>query len=41
MKSWVDRRPQDVTEPPDFARPGNIVFANGEPYIAGTEPGGR
>ena len=39
MKSWVDRRRRAATEPPSFARPGNVVFVDGEAYIAGTEPG--
>jgi penicillin-binding protein 1A len=39
MKSWVDRRREGATEPPSFARPGNVVFVDGETYIAGTEPG--
>jgi penicillin-binding protein 1A len=39
MKSWVDRRREGASEPPSFARPGNVVFVDGEAYIAGTEPG--
>jgi penicillin-binding protein 1A len=39
MKSWVDRRRTGATEPPSFPRPGNVVFVDGESYIAGTEPG--
>ena len=39
MKSWVDRRRQELPEPPAFPRPGNVVIVNGEAYIAGTEPG--
>ena len=39
MKSWVDRRREELAEPPDFRRPGNVVSIGGEVYIAGTEPG--
>ena len=39
MKSWVDRRSAELSEPPTFARPGNVVLVDGEAYIAGTEPG--
>jgi penicillin-binding protein 1A len=39
MQSWVDRRRQELAEPPNFSRPGNIVFVDGDAYIAGTEPG--
>jgi penicillin-binding protein 1A len=41
MKFWVDRRRQELAEPPSFSRPGNVVFVGGEVYIAGTEPGAR
>jgi penicillin-binding protein 1A len=40
MNSWVERRRQELPEPPTFSRPGNVVFVDGEAYIAGTEPGG-
>jgi penicillin-binding protein 1A len=40
MKAWVEQRKKELTEPPAFARPGNIIFLGGEAYIAGTEPGG-
>ena len=42
MKSWVERRRAELPAPPDFPRPGNIVFittdTGTEAYIAGTEP---
>ncbi|MDQ3070146.1 MAG: PBP1A family penicillin-binding protein, partial [Acidobacteriota bacterium] len=39
MKPWIAaRRASGAT--PDFARPGNIVLASEEAYIAGTQPGG-
>jgi penicillin-binding protein 1A len=41
MKSWVDRRREEVAEPPSFSRPGNVVLVSGDAYIAGTEPGAR
>jgi len=40
MRAWVDRRRQELSEPPSFSRPGNVVIVGGEPYRAGTEPGG-
>lgn len=43
MKPWVERRRADGATP-EFARPGNIVFAETEygteAFIAGTQPGG-
>lgn len=43
MKPWVERR-RDEGATPEFARPGNIVFAETEygteAFIAGTQPGG-
>jgi len=43
MRTWVDRRRDELAEPPDFSRPGNIVVVDTEygpeVYIAGTEPG--
>ena len=39
MKPYIATRRAAGT-PPEFPRPGNIVFAEGEVYIAGTEPGG-
>ena len=43
MKPWIDRR-RAAGATPEFARPGNIVFAETEygteAYIAGTQPGG-
>jgi penicillin-binding protein 1A len=45
MRNWVDRRQTEVDAPPEFARPGNIVFVPTEHglevFIAGTEPGGQ
>jgi penicillin-binding protein 1A len=41
MQSWVDRRRQELPEPPNFSRPGNVVFVDGDAYIAGTEPGAQ
>lgn len=41
MKTWVEQRRKEMTEPSSFLRPGNVIFINGEAYIAGTEPGGR
>ncbi len=42
MESWVGRRRREVTEPPDFERPGNIVIVQTptgpEVFIIGTEP---
>jgi penicillin-binding protein 1A len=38
MKTWVEQRRKELTEPPGFSRPGNVIFINGEAYIAGTEP---
>jgi penicillin-binding protein 1A len=43
MKPWIEKRRAAGTVP-DFARPGNIVFAETEygteAFIAGTQPGG-
>jgi len=39
MRPYVEKRRAAGT-PPDFPRPGNIVFTDGEAYIAGTQPGG-
>jgi penicillin-binding protein 1A len=43
MKSWVDRRRAEVTDKPDFTKPGNVltIIFDGAPevFIAGTEPG--
>ena len=43
MKPWVERRRKELKEPPEFARPGNILIVNTEfgreVFIAGTEPG--
>jgi len=39
MKPYIAKRRATGT-PPDFARPGNIVFADNEAFIAGTQPGG-
>jgi penicillin-binding protein 1A len=39
MKPYVERR-RAAGAPPEFARPGNIVFTDNEAYIAGTQPGG-
>ncbi len=41
MDAWVQQRRQNLDEPPGFSRPGNVVFVDGEAYIAGTEPGPR
>ncbi len=42
METWVGRRRREVTEPPDFERPGNIVIVQTptgpEVFIIGTEP---
>ncbi|HUF25227.1 MAG TPA: PBP1A family penicillin-binding protein [Vicinamibacterales bacterium] len=39
MKPYIERR-RATGAPPEFARPGNIVFTDNEAYIAGTQPGG-
>jgi penicillin-binding protein 1A len=39
MKPYIERR-RAAGAPPEFARPGNIVFTDNEAYIAGTQPGG-
>lgn len=39
MKPYIEKR-RAAGPPPDFARPGNIVFTEGEAFIAGTQPGG-
>ena len=43
MKPWVERR-REAGATPEFARPGNIVYAETEygteAFIAGTQPGG-
>jgi penicillin-binding protein 1A len=43
MASWIERRREQLDEPPEFTRPGNVVVvptARGpEVFIAGTEPG--
>ncbi|MEZ5317622.1 MAG: PBP1A family penicillin-binding protein [Vicinamibacterales bacterium] len=43
MQSWIDRRRAELPEPPDFARPGNVVTVitpfGPEVFISGTEPG--
>ncbi len=39
MKPYIERR-RAAGAPPDFPRPGNIVFTDSEAYIAGTQPGG-
>jgi penicillin-binding protein 1A len=45
MKAWVARRRTQVTDPPDFERPGNVVTVmtprGPDVFIAGTAPGGR
>ena len=42
MKSWVDRRRQELPAPPEFQRPGNVIVVNTatgpEFFISGTEP---
>ncbi len=42
MKSWVDRRRQELPAPPVFQRPGNVIVVNTaagpEFFISGTEP---
>ena len=42
MKTWVDRRRADLSEPPSFQRPGNVVIVSlptgPEYFIVGTEP---
>ena len=30
MNSWVERRRKELPEPPAFAKPGNVVFVDGE-----------
>jgi penicillin-binding protein 1A len=41
MKTWIERRRAELPEPPEFARPGNIVVVETghgrEAFIAGTE----
>jgi penicillin-binding protein 1A len=39
MKPYIERRRAAGT-PPEFGRPGNIVFTDNDAYIAGTQPGG-
>jgi penicillin-binding protein 1A len=43
MKPWIERRRKELKEPPEYARPGNILIVNTEygreVFIAGTEPG--
>jgi penicillin-binding protein 1A len=45
MKPWVERRREQLTDPLEFERPGNVIMvmtATGvEAFIAGTEPGIR
>jgi penicillin-binding protein 1A len=45
MKVWVDRRRKELSEPPDFIRPPNVILVNlptgPEFFIVGTEPGKR
>lgn len=45
MKTWVERRRQELGQAPEFERPGNVVIvntANGPEYfIVGTEPAGK
>lgn len=45
MKPYVERRRKELTEPPIFERPGNVIVVNTasgpEFFIAGTEPIGR
>ncbi len=38
MKSWIDRRREQLPDTPTFDRPGNVVMVNGNAYIAGTQP---
>ena len=42
MKTWVDRRRQELPAPPEFQRPGNVIVVNTgagpEFFISGTEP---
>ncbi|MEX2270206.1 MAG: PBP1A family penicillin-binding protein [Vicinamibacterales bacterium] len=39
MEPYIAKR-RAAGPPPEFPRPGNIVFAENEAYIAGTQPGG-
>jgi len=46
MEPWIAKRRAELGDPPDFERPGNIVYQADEKgfmevYIAGTEPGGK
>ncbi len=45
MKVWIDRRRQELAEPPQFVKPGNVVMveteSGPEAFIAGTEPAAR
>jgi penicillin-binding protein 1A len=45
MESWIVRRRNELPEPPEFVRPGNVVIADTaygpEAFIVGTEPGAR
>jgi penicillin-binding protein 1A len=42
MRTWIDRRREELAEPPAFTRPGNIVVVQTEygpeAFIAGTQP---
>ncbi len=43
MKSWIDRRKKELSDPPAFTKPDNVIVIMGErgpeAFIAGTEPG--
>jgi len=43
MKTWVERRRKELTTPPEFERPGNVILVSTptgpEYFIVGTEPG--
>ena len=39
MKPYIEKR-RKAGAPPEFGKPGNIVFTDTEAYIAGTQPGG-
>jgi penicillin-binding protein 1A len=45
MEAWIARRRIELTMPPEFERPGNVVIVatsyGPEAYIAGTEPGAK
>jgi penicillin-binding protein 1A len=45
MEAWIARRRNELPEPPEFVRPGNVVIAETaygpEAFIVGTEPGAR